>query len=54
MYYEKEDLFDTLGDINNQYIKEAHMNNKRKIILHGLSGEQSQHALPYWFYVFLW
>ena len=26
----KEDLFDTLGDINNQYIKEAHMNNKRK------------------------
>ena len=23
----KEDLFDTLGDINNQYIKEAHMNN---------------------------
>lgn len=26
----KEDLFDTLGDINNQYIKEAHVNNKRK------------------------
>uniref|UniRef100_UPI004057333D hypothetical protein n=1 Tax=Acetatifactor sp. TaxID=1872090 RepID=UPI004057333D len=26
----KEDLFYTLGDINNQYIKEAHMNNKRK------------------------
>ena len=26
----KEDLFDTLGDINNQYIKEAHMKNKRK------------------------
>lgn len=26
----KEDLFDTLGDINNQYIKEAHLNNKRK------------------------
>ena len=26
----KEDLFDTLGDINNQYIKEAHTNNKRK------------------------
>ena len=26
----KEDLFVTLGDINNQYIKEAHMNNKRK------------------------
>lgn len=26
----KEDLFDTLGDINKQYIKEAHMNNKRK------------------------
>ena len=25
-----EDLFDTLGDINNQYIKEAHMNNKGK------------------------
>ena len=47
----KEDLFDTLGDIDNQYIKEAH---REKIILHGLSGEQSQHALPYWFYVFLW
>ena len=26
----KEDLFDSLGDINNQYIKEAHVNNKRK------------------------
>ena len=26
----KEDLFDTFGDINNQYIKEAHMKNKRK------------------------
>lgn len=26
----KEDLFDTLGDIDNQYIKEAHMKNKRK------------------------
>lgn len=26
----KEDLFDTLGDINNQYIKEAHVKNKRK------------------------
>lgn len=26
----KEDLFDTLGGINNQYIKEAHMKNKRK------------------------
>ena len=26
----KEDLIDTLGDINNQYIKEAHVNNKRK------------------------
>lgn len=26
----KEDLFDTLGDINNQYIKEAHMCDKRK------------------------
>lgn len=26
----KEDLFDALGDINNQYIKEAHVNNKRK------------------------
>lgn len=26
----KEDFFDTLGDINNQYIKEAHMKNKRK------------------------
>ena len=26
----KEDLFDTLGDINNQYIKEAHMKNERK------------------------
>ena len=26
----KEDLFDTLGDIKNQYIKEAHVNNKRK------------------------
>ena len=47
----KEDLFDTLGDINNQYIKEAHMNNKRK---NNFAWEQSQHALPYWFYVFLW
>ena len=26
----KEDLFDALGDVNNQYIKEAHMKNKRK------------------------
>lgn len=26
----KEDLFDTLGDINDQYIKEAHMKNERK------------------------
>ena len=26
----KEDLFDTLGDINNQYIKEAHVKNMRK------------------------
>ena len=26
----KEDLFDVLGDVNNQYIKEAHMKNKRK------------------------
>ncbi len=26
----KEDLFDTLGDINNQYIMDAHMKNKRK------------------------
>ena len=26
----KEDLFDILGDINNQYIKEAHVRNKRK------------------------
>lgn len=26
----KEDLFDILGDINNQYIKEVHMSNKRK------------------------
>lgn len=26
----KEDLFETLGDINNQYIKEAHMKNNKK------------------------
>ena len=26
----KEDLFDALGDVNNQYIKEAYMKNKRK------------------------
>ena len=26
----KEDLFDVLGDVNNQYIKEAYMKNKRK------------------------
>ena len=25
----KEDLFDALGDINNQYIKEAHMKNEK-------------------------
>lgn len=26
----KEDLFDVFGDVNNQYIKEAHMKNKKK------------------------
>ena len=26
----KEDLFDALGDINNQYIKEAHVKKMRK------------------------
>lgn len=26
----KEDLFDVLGDVNNQYIKDAHIKNKRK------------------------
>lgn len=50
----KEDLFDTLGDINNQYIKEAHMNNKRKNNFAWVKWGTTQHALPYWFYVFLW
>ena len=28
----KEDLFDALGDINEEYIKEAHMDNKKRKI----------------------